>query len=77
MNFYVSFHLFLKQIVECPSNFVNLRDYGKCYHVLSGLWNWSDARKKCNEINSHPLVIEDLMEVKALKYFISLPKSKY
>ena len=56
---------------------MNLRGYNKCYHVIPGLWSWSDARKKCNEIDSHPLVVDDATEVDALKYFIALPTSSY
>ena len=64
-------------IAECSPTFVHLEKYGKCYYVLPGLWNWTDARKKCNNINSHPVVIDDSEEVEALKYFISLPTGYY
>lgn len=59
-----------KNNTEYPSKFMNLRKYN---NMIPGSWNWSDARKKCNEIDSHPLVLDDSNEADALKYFITLP----
>lgn len=38
---------------------------------MQGSWNWSVGRKKCNEINSHPLIVDDYKEYEAVKYFFS------
>ena len=64
-------------ITDCPSNFVYLEAYSKCYYVIPGMETWSDARKKCNDINSHPVMLEDYLEVEALRYFISLPSGYF